>query len=57
MSYQPSLADTGFLLFDVLQAPVQLQALQGLTEADQPLMEQVLDVGKGLAGLHDLLSF
>ena len=43
MSYQPSLADTGFLLFDVLQAPVQLQALQGLTEADQPLMAQVLD--------------
>lgn len=50
MSYQPSLADTGFLLFNVLHAPAQLQALQGLTEADQPLMEQVLDeAGKFVA--------
>ena len=57
MSYQPSLADTGFLLFDVLQAPVQLQALQGLTEADQPLMEQVLDeAGKFVAEVVAPLS-
>ena len=57
MSYQPSLADTGFLLFDVLQAPVQLQALQGLTEADQPLMEQVLDeAGKFVAQVVAPLS-
>ena len=57
MSYQPSLADTGFLLFDVLQAPVQLQALQGLTEADQPLMAQVLDeAGKFVAEVVAPLS-
>jgi len=57
MSYQPTLADTGFLLFDVLQAPVQLQALQGLTEADQPLMEQVLDeAGKFVAEVVAPLS-
>ena len=57
MSYQPSLTDTGFLLFDVLQAPVQLQALQGLTEADQPLMEQVLDeAGKFVAEVVAPLS-
>ena len=57
MSYQPTLADTSFLLFDVLQAPVQLQALQGLTEADQPLMEQVLDeAGKFVAEVVAPLS-
>ena len=57
MSYQPSLADTGFLLFDVLQAPVQLQALQGLTETDQPLMAQVLDeAGKFVAEVVAPLS-
>ena len=57
MSYQPSLADTGFLLFDVLQAPVHLQALQGLTEADQPLMAQVLDeAGKFVAEVVAPLS-
>jgi len=57
MSYQPPLADTGFLLFDVLQAPRQLQALQGLTEADQPLMEQVLDeAGKFVAEVVAPLS-
>ena len=50
MSYQPHLADTGFLLFNVLQAPAQLQGLPQLTEADQPLMEQVLDeAGKFVA--------
>ncbi|MDB5844266.1 MAG: acyl-CoA dehydrogenase, partial [Polaromonas sp.] len=43
MPYQPDLAGTGFLLFNVLQAPRQLQTLAKLTEADQPLMAQVLD--------------
>lgn len=43
MPYQPDLAGIGFLLFNVLQAPRQLQALAGLTEADAPLMAQVLD--------------
>jgi len=57
MSYQPHLADTGFLLFDVLQVPTQLQALSGLTEADQPLMEQVLDeAGKFVAEVVAPLS-
>jgi len=42
MPYQPDLGRTGFLLFNVLQAPAQLQALPDLAEADQPLMEHVL---------------
>ncbi|MDD0838603.1 acyl-CoA dehydrogenase family protein [Curvibacter sp. HBC61] len=42
-SYQPRPADNGFLLFNVLQAPSQLAALSGLTEADEALMTQVLD--------------
>ena len=46
MSYQPHLADTGFLLFNVLQAPAQLQGLPQLTEADQPLMGVVSENGK-----------
>ena len=57
MSYQPSLSDTGFLLFEVLQVPQQLQALPGLAEADQPLMEQVLDeAGKFVAEVVAPLS-
>ena len=42
-SYQPRPADNAFLLFNVLQAPQQLAPLSTLTEADQALMEQVLD--------------
>ena len=43
MSYQPQAADVAFLLFDVLDAQGTLRGLAGLTEADQPLMAQVLD--------------
>ncbi|MDB5868138.1 MAG: acyl-CoA dehydrogenase [Polaromonas sp.] len=57
MPYQPDLAGTGFLLFNVLQAPRQLQALAELTNADQPLMEQVLEeAGKFVAGVVAPLS-
>ena len=57
MSYQPTLADTGFLLFDVLQAPAQLHGLPQLTEADQPLMAQVLgEAGKFVAEVVAPLS-
>ena len=57
MTYQPGLAGTGFLLLSVLQAPRQLQPLAGLTEADQPLMEQVLDeAGKFVAEVVAPLS-
>ncbi|APW37777.1 acyl-CoA dehydrogenase [Rhodoferax koreense] len=50
MSYRPHPADTGFLLFDVLHAPRQLAALEGLADADQPLMAQVLEeAGKFVA--------
>jgi alkylation response protein AidB-like acyl-CoA dehydrogenase len=57
MSYQPDLASTGFLLFNVLQAPRQLQSLNELTEADQPLIEQLLDeAGKFVAEVVAPLS-
>ncbi|MDB5893816.1 MAG: acyl-CoA dehydrogenase, partial [Rhodoferax sp.] len=57
MSYQPNLADTGFLLFDVLRAPEQLRALEGLTEADAALMAQVLEeAGKFVAEVVAPLS-
>ena len=50
MPYQPRPDDIGFLLFDVLQAPQALSVLPGLTEADAPLMAQVLEeAGKFVA--------
>jgi alkylation response protein AidB-like acyl-CoA dehydrogenase len=43
MPYQANPADTAFLLFDVLDAPSRLQDLRSLAQADQPLMQQVLN--------------
>ena len=57
MPYQPDLGRTGFLLFNVLQAPAQLRQLPGLTEADAPLMAQVLgEAGRFVAEVVAPLS-
>ena len=43
MSHQPHTGDIGFILFDVLQATKQLQALSPFAETDTDLMQQVLE--------------
>jgi len=43
MSHQPHTGDIGFILFDVLQATNQLQALAPFAETDADLMQQVLE--------------
>jgi alkylation response protein AidB-like acyl-CoA dehydrogenase len=43
MNYQAPLADINFILHDVLQAPVQLQALTPYADTDADLMQQVLE--------------
>jgi alkylation response protein AidB-like acyl-CoA dehydrogenase len=50
MDYQPRLEDIQRLLFGVLQAPQQLQALPPFAEVDAALMQQVLEeAGKFVA--------
>lgn len=50
MDYQPSLNDTNFILFDVLQAPAVLAGLNGFDDCDADLMQQVLgEAGKFVA--------
>jgi len=57
MHYQPVLADTRFILEDVLQAPAQLQALAPFAEADAGLMQQILEeAGKFVANAIAPLS-
>jgi alkylation response protein AidB-like acyl-CoA dehydrogenase len=43
MDYRPQPQDPQYLLFDVLGAPAQLQALSPFAEADAALMSQVLE--------------
>jgi alkylation response protein AidB-like acyl-CoA dehydrogenase len=43
MDYQPRLNEIGQLLFGVLDAPQQLQALPAFAEVDRALMQQVLE--------------
>ncbi len=43
MNYQAPLADINFILHEVLQAPVQAQALLPYSDTDADLMRQVLD--------------
>ncbi len=51
MDYQPRLDDIGHILFGVLNAPDQLQALAPYAEVDADLMRQVLEqAGKFVAG-------
>jgi alkylation response protein AidB-like acyl-CoA dehydrogenase len=50
MNYQPSLGDTNFILFDVLQAPQVLAELNVFADCDADLMHQVLsEAGKFVA--------
>ena len=50
MDYQPRLDEIGRLLFGVLDAPQQLQALPAFAEVDAALMQQVLEeAGKFVA--------
>ena len=50
MDYQPNLDDTNFILFDVLQAPQVLAALNAFADCDADLMQQVLgEAGKFVA--------
>ncbi|MGH6627158.1 MAG: acyl-CoA dehydrogenase family protein [Burkholderiaceae bacterium] len=57
MHYHPVLADTRFILEDVLQAPAQLQALAPFAEADAGLMQQILEeAGKFVASAIAPLS-
>ena len=50
MDYQPRLDEIGRLLFGVLNAPQQLQALPAFAEVDAALMQQVLEeAGKFVA--------
>ena len=50
MDYQPRLDDIGSILFGVLNAPQQLQALPAYAEVDTALMQQVLEeAGKFVA--------
>ncbi|MDR7148999.1 alkylation response protein AidB-like acyl-CoA dehydrogenase [Hydrogenophaga palleronii] len=56
-SFQPRTDDMQFILQQVLQAPAQLQALPAHTEADEALMQQVLEeagkfVGEVVAPLN-----
>jgi alkylation response protein AidB-like acyl-CoA dehydrogenase len=57
MTYQPNLDDTHFILFDVLQAPQALAALNVFADCDADLMQQVLGeaakfVASEVAPLH-----
>ncbi len=56
-AYQPRTDDMQFVLFRVLNAPAQLQALHAFAEVDPDLMQQVLDeagkfVGEVIAPLN-----
>jgi alkylation response protein AidB-like acyl-CoA dehydrogenase len=56
-AFQPRTADMQFILHQVLQAPAQLQALPAHAEADEALMQQVLEeagkfVGEVVAPLN-----
>jgi alkylation response protein AidB-like acyl-CoA dehydrogenase len=48
--YRPIAEESAFILFDVLQADVALQALGDFAEVDQPLMRQVLQESARFAG-------
>jgi alkylation response protein AidB-like acyl-CoA dehydrogenase len=50
MNYQPHPDDIGFILFDVLDAPAQLQDLSNFAECDADLMKQVLEEAAKFAG-------
>ncbi|HSV36045.1 MAG TPA: acyl-CoA dehydrogenase family protein, partial [Ramlibacter sp.] len=57
MDYQPAAHDTQFILFDVLGATAQLQAMERFADADEDLQKQVLEeaakfVGEAVAPLN-----
>lgn len=50
MSYEPPLQDSHFILYEVLQAPAQLQALAAFADVDTDLMHQVMEEAAKFVG-------